>query len=99
MATVPPANPQMYGASPQLPTKKGLGPLAWVLIILGSLFMLFVLAIMAAGFFIVHKVKQAGLDPDLMKRNPGLTVTKLITTVNPNTEVLDVDESRGIIHI
>jgi hypothetical protein len=99
MATVPPANPQMYGASPQPPVKKGLGPLAWVLIILGSLFMLFVLTIMAAGFFIVHKVKQAGLDPDLMKRNPGLAVTKLITTVNPNTEVLNVDESRGIIHI
>jgi hypothetical protein len=99
MATVPPANPQMYGAAPQLPVKKGLGPLAWVLIILGSLFMLFVLTITAAGFFIVHKVKQAGLDPDLMKRNPGLAVTKLITTVNPNTEVLDVDESRGTIHI
>jgi hypothetical protein len=104
MATVPPANPQqIYGASPHMaqqpPVKKGLGPLAWVLIILGSLFMLFVVTIMAAGFFIVHKVKQAGLDPDLMKRNPGLAVTKLITSVNPNTEVLDVDESRGIIHI
>jgi hypothetical protein len=89
----------MYGASPQPPIKKGLGPLAWVLIILGSLFVLFVLTIVAGGIFIVHKVKQAGLDPDLMRRNPGLAVTKLITTVNPNTEVLNVDESRGIIHI
>jgi hypothetical protein len=99
MATVPPTNPQMYGAAPQPPVKKGLGPIAWVLIILGSLFMLFILTIMAAGFFIVHKVKQAGLDPDLMKKNPGLAVTKFITTVNPNTEVLNVDESRGTIHI
>ncbi|MGI8960244.1 MAG: hypothetical protein ACR2IV_10875 [Bryobacteraceae bacterium] len=98
MATVPPANPQTYGALPP-PVKKGLGPLAWVLIILGSLFVLFVLTIVAGGLFIVHKVKQAGLDPDLMKRNPGLAVTKLITTVNPNTEVLNVDEARGIIHI
>jgi hypothetical protein len=99
MATVPPVNPQMYGASPQPPVKKGLGALAWVLIILGSLFLLFVLTIVAGGFFLVHKARQAGLDPDLMKRNPGLAVTKLITTVNPNTEVLSVDESRGIIHI
>ncbi|MFL6350277.1 MAG: hypothetical protein ACJ74Z_00290, partial [Bryobacteraceae bacterium] len=107
MATVPPANPdanaQIYGAPPHMaqqpPVKKGLGPLAWVLIILGSLFMLFVLAIMAVGFFVVQKVKQAGLDPDLMQRNPGLAVTKFITAVNPNTEVLNVDESRGTIHI
>lgn len=99
MATVPPANPQMYGASFQPPVKKGLGPLGWILIVLGSLFMLFVLVILAGGYFIVHKVRQAGLDADLMKRNPGLAVTKLITTVNPNTEVLNVDESRGIIHI
>lgn len=99
MATVPPENPQMYGASPQQAVKKGLGPLAWVLIVLGGLFVLFFLTIVAGGLFLVHKVKQAGLDPDLMKRNPGLAVTKLITTVNPNTEVLNVDESRGIIHI
>ena len=100
MATPTPITPQNYGAPFQAPVpKKGLGPLAWVLIILGSLFMLFVLSIVAGGLFIFHKVKQAGLDPDLMRRNPALAMTKLITTVNPNTEVLGVDESRGIIHI
>lgn len=93
----------MYGAAPHIPpqppVKKGLGPLAWVLIILGGLFMLLVMVIVAGSLFIVHKVKEAGLDPDLMRRNPALAVTKLITTVNPNTEVLNVDESMGMIHI
>jgi hypothetical protein len=101
--STPPANPQTYRAGPQLPAqpplKKGLGPLAWVLIVVGSLFMLLVMAMVAGTLFIVHKVKEAGLDPDLMRKNPALAVTKLITTVNPNTEVLNVDESMGIIHI
>ncbi len=107
MGTQPPTNPQnvnpqMHGSAPPIApmaAKKGLGPLGWILVTLGALFAVFVVVILAGGLFIMHKVKQSGLDPDLMKRNPALAVTKLISTVNPNTEVLGVDESRGIIHV
>src|SRR5947199_6168289 len=72
-----PMAPQMAAPMAVPPRKKGLGPLAWVLIILGGLFIVFVICLVAAGMFLVHKAKQAGIDPDLMKRNPVMDAAKL----------------------
>src|SRR6476620_10548820 len=103
MASTPPVNPNMYGGAPgmqpPLAPKASLGPLAWILIIVGGLFTICIVAVVAGGMFLVHKVKQAGFDPDLMRKNPALAVSKILTTANPNTEVVDVDEGRGIIHV
>lgn len=84
---------------PQLPVKTGLGPLGWGLIIVGSLLALCAVLFVAGGMFLFHKVKQAGFDPDLMRKNPSLAVSKMITSANPNTEVVSMDEAKGIIHI
>src|SRR5262249_50314918 len=40
-----------------------------------------------------------GLDPDLMRRNPGLAVSKMIAATNPNVEVVGTDQGRGTISI
>ncbi len=84
---------------PPLPVKTGLGPLAWILIIVGGLFTICAVVLIVGGMFLVHKVKQAGFDPDLMRKNPVLAASKIVTTANPNTEVISVDEGRGIIHV
>jgi hypothetical protein len=47
----------------------------------------------------MHKAKQAGIDPDLMKRNPGLASAKLLIAVNPDLELTSEDDARGIVHI
>lgn len=103
MSTTPPVNPTPYAsppsAPPQLPVKQGLSPLAWGLIIVGGLFTLCIILFVAGGMFLFHKVKQAGFDPDLMRKNPSLAVSKMITSANPNTEVVNIDEAKGIIHI
>jgi len=89
--------PQM--GPPPVVVKKGLGPVAWVLIILGCLFLFGFIGIVGTGLFIAHKVKQAGLDPVLMSRNPGLALGKLVAAANPDAEVVNTDDSAGTMTI
>ena len=49
--------------------------------------------------FVKQKVKQAGLDPELMQKNPALAISKLVTAFNPDLEVVKVDDDRGIITV
>jgi hypothetical protein len=58
-----------------------------------------VILVVSTGYFLVNKVKQAGFDPALMEKNPGLAVAKILATVNPDIEVLGIDEDRGIIKV
>ncbi|MCX6620221.1 MAG: hypothetical protein NTY38_03930, partial [Acidobacteria bacterium] len=48
---------------------------------------------------LAHKVQQAGLDPDLFRSNPALAMGKLVTALNPDLDVLRVDENRGVIEV
>jgi hypothetical protein len=49
------------------------------------------------GFYAMHKVKQAGFDSDLMKKNPGLATAKMAVTMNPDTEIVSSDDNAGTI--
>lgn len=90
-AAPPPAAPAVAGAA------KGTSPLVWILGILFGLFVLGVLAVVGGGLFVVHKVKQAGLDPDLMRRNPGIAITKMLAAANPDVSVVSVDEGKSVV--
>ena len=93
-AMSPPAG---MSAPPAMPVKKRTSPLVWILVALVTVFVLIGVSVIAAGFFLVHKAKQAGLDPDLMRKNPGLAVTKMLAAVNPDIEVVRIDEGKGLI--
>jgi len=101
MATTPPLNPQYQMPPPMSPQppKKGMGPLGWVLIGCGGLVVLAFIVVLAGGLFVMHKAKQAGIDPELMKRNPGLASAKLLIAVNPDLEIVSEDDGRGIVHV
>jgi hypothetical protein len=94
-AAAPP--PAQAPPSPAVPGKKKTSPLVWVLVAVVGFFVFVGLAVVGLGFFAVHKAKQAGFDPDLMQRNPGLAVTKMIAGANPDIDVVRVDEGRGLI--
>jgi hypothetical protein len=49
------------------------------------------------GFYAMHKVKQAGFDSDLMKKNPGLATAKMAVTMSPDTEIVSSDDNAGTI--
>ncbi|MBI4877669.1 MAG: hypothetical protein HY822_23810 [Acidobacteria bacterium] len=97
----PNPNPNPYpGQYPgQMPPKKKTSPWVWVAVGVGAFIMIIVLVVVAGAFFVWYKVKQAGLDPELMKKNPALAVSKLVAATNPNVEVLGVDDSKGIIRV
>lgn len=89
MAAAPPA------AAAVAPRKTS--PLVWILGGLGLLVVLFVGLVVAGGLFVVHKAKQAGLDPALWQRNPGVAATKMIVAANPDAEIVSLDERGGVI--
>ncbi len=79
------------------PARKKTSPLVWILVALLGLFLLAAIGVVAGGFFLVHKAKQAGLDPALWEKNPGLAATKMITAANPDVQVLKTDEDKGTV--
>lgn len=101
---IPPAGPPPYqafpggtapqpGMQPPPPApRKGLGPVAWILIILGGLFAFFVIILFAGGLFLAHKIHQAG-------RNPAIAIAKLAVAANPDAEILSEDDDRGTLTI
>jgi hypothetical protein len=103
MATTPPVNPQ-YPAQPPMgaplpPAKKKMGPLGWVLIGCGGFAVLAIIVVAGLGWFAIHKAKQAGFDPDLLRSNPGLAAAKMVVAANPDLELISEDDERGIIRV
>jgi hypothetical protein len=83
--------------APAVPKKKG--PLVWILAGCLGLIVIGGILIIAGGYFVANKIKQAGLDPALIQKNPGLAVVKMMVAANPDIEILGVDEDRGIIKV
>jgi hypothetical protein len=95
VAPVPPA--PSAPTPPGVPAKKKTSPVVWVLAGCGGLILIVGIIAVVMTLFVAHKVKQAGFDPALWERNPGLAATKMIAALNPDVEVLKVDEGRGVI--
>ena len=106
-APVPPPQPAMAAApaaaaapvAGAAPVQRKTSPLVWVLVVILGLFVLGAIGVVGTGLFIVHKVRQAGFDPELMQRNPGLAISKMIASANPDVQVLSTDEGAGKITV
>ena len=90
MSTNPPVPPAP--AYQQQPKKSS--ALKWILIGVGGFFVIMVVGILAVGLFVMNKAKQAGLDPDLIKKSPGLALAKMAVAANPNLEMVSSNEGR-----
>lgn len=87
-----PAPPSGIDAGMAMAPRKKTSPIIWILGIVAGLFVLFGIVVMIGGFFVFQKVKQAGIDPELMKRNPSVAAAKMIAAMNPDIEFVSVDE-------
>src|SRR5439155_16687288 len=94
-----PVQVSQAGPAAMAPIARKTSPIVWVLVAVLGLFVLGAVAVLGAGYFVVHKARQAGLDPELMRRNPGLAVSKLVATINPDGEVVNTDEGAGTITV
>lgn len=90
---------QAADVPPSSPAPRKTSPLVWIMVAVLGLFILFGIAVLGGGLFLVHKVKQAGLDSELMHNNPGLATAKLLAATNPDLEVVSSDDQRGLITI
>jgi hypothetical protein len=91
-----PAAQAPQSAAPVATTRKT-SPIVWVLVVIGCLFGLGVMAVVGTGAFVVHKARQAGIDGDLFRHNPGLAVGKMVAAVNPALEVVRTNEAEGTV--
>jgi len=100
----PAAAASASGASASAPSapatpRRRTSPLVWILVVVLGLFVVGGILTMAGGLFLVHKAREAGVDPDLLRRNPGLAVGKMLAAVNPDVEVVKTDDGAGTITI
>jgi hypothetical protein len=95
----PPAAAVPFPPAAVAPASRKTSPLVWVLVVLLGLVVLAGVGILGTGYFVYRTAKRAGFDPQEMKRNPALAVSKIIAAVNPNLEVLNVDEGKGTITV
>src|SRR5580700_1954867 len=96
MSTVPPSMPS--SDVPQ-PAVKKTSPLVWILAGIGIIVVLAMITCGVGAFFIGRAVKNAGFDPDLMKKNPGLAMAKMVTALNPNFEVVSTNDGAGTVTV
>ena len=101
MSTTPPNPPTPGGTAPApLPAPQkssGVTILLWVVGIIVGLTLLSFGSCAVIGFYAMHKVKQAGFDSELMKKNPGYAAAKMAVTMNPDTEIVSSNDSAGTI--
>lgn len=76
-----------------VPPKKS-NTMVWVLGGLGGCLTLVIICVLGVYFFVAHKAKQAGIDTDLIKKNPALALAKIGVAANPNVEMVSTDEDR-----
>ena len=95
MSTPPSAGPQVPGGAPAAAKKSNV--LLWILGGCGTLLVLVVIAVVGLGFWGLHKAKEAGLDPELIKKNPGLAAARMVVAGNKDLELISSDDEAGTI--
>jgi hypothetical protein len=67
----------------------------WVLGGCGTLIVLVIVVLGLLGLFVWNKAKQAGIDPALMKKNPGLAAAKMAIAANPDVQMISSNDDAG----
>lgn len=104
---VPPTTPFGGSSSQAFPPQQSFPPppekksnvWAWVLIGCGTFVVLGIIGVVLGGFFVWNKAKQAGLDPELMEKHPAVATAKLMAALNPDIEVVSIDEEKELITV
>lgn len=94
------AQPRPIGPATLQPgVKKPTSPLVWILGGLAVFFVLIVILFVGAGLFVAKKVTDSGVDTALLQRNPVLAAARMAVALNPDVEVVDTDEDKGVLTI
>jgi hypothetical protein len=71
----------------------------WVWILGGIAIFLFAITLTCGivGYLGMRMIKSAGFDSELMKKNPGLAMAKMVTAMNPDYETVKTNDREGTI--
>jgi len=97
MSSTPPI-PEPSGA-PAPQKSSGSKALLWIVGIVGGFILLGFGSCAVLGFYGMHKMKQAGFNADLVKKNPALASAKMAVAVNPDTEIVSSDDDAGTVTV
>ena len=98
--TAPPLTPQPGPQTTVLPPgKPKTNPMVWIIAAIVGVFVLVGILFLGTGLFVAYKVKNAGFDSRLAEKNPALAAAKVMAALNPNVEVVKVDEDRGLLTV
>lgn len=99
----PPSNPPppdpFASSQPPLPPGKKSNILIWILGGIVALIVGVTAMCGLAGYFIMHKAKQAGFDSGLLTTNPAYAAAKMAATLNPDVDTVSTDDSSGTITV
>lgn len=97
----PPSAPQM--PPPVAPVSstgpRKTSPIVWVLVIILGFFILGGLAVGGFTLFVVHKAREAGISPDLWRRNPAAATARVLAAANPDIEIVSQDDGSGTVSV
>lgn len=89
----------MSTPNPGEPQKKGMSPIAIVLIVIGGLVVVGGLVLVAAGWFVFNRVQEAAGGSEVWEQNPAFAAARLALSMNPEVEMVDSDVDRGTITV
>ena len=99
----PPSNPPppdpFASSQPPFPPGKKSNILIWILGGIVALMIGVTAMCGLAGYFIMHKAKQAGFDSGLLTSNPAYAAAKMAATMNPDVDTVSTDDSSGTITV
>ena len=99
----PPSNPPppdpFASSQPPLPPGKKSNILIWILGGIVALIVGVTAMCGLAGYFIMHKAKQAGFDSGLLTTNPAYAAAKMAATMNPDVDTVSTDDGSGTITV
>jgi hypothetical protein len=80
-----------------VPPRRKTSVWVWVLVVTLGVCLLAGAGVLAGGYWLAHKVREAGIDPELFRQDPGLAISKLVAAVDPNAEVVGTDRAAGTV--
>jgi hypothetical protein len=92
----PAASATPTSAAPTV-TRRKTSVLTWILVGILGVAVVAGIAVFAGGLWVANKVKQAGVDPELFRDNPGLAISKLVAAADPDAEVMSTDPAAGTV--
>lgn len=71
----------------------------WVLIGFGVVAFIVMAGVSIGSYVLYRTVKNSGFDPDLMRKNPGLAMTKMVAALHPDMQVISTDDAHGTVTV